>query len=136
MLSINQKRSLGITLGIIEDELLRLQDLLHKGEQHNIFSHIADDLQAQEKKFLREQIRYLLETLLFLKSTFDLRHSHKELVLRSMVKSTVLYLIVELEQVFSDQLKGYGLVTPELRDKLDPKLKEIISILHEMNSQV
>jgi|YelNatPaOPRAMG01_1025707.scaffolds.fasta_scaffold35103_2 hypothetical protein len=136
MLSINQKRSLGITLGIVEDEMRRLQDLLEKGEQHHIFSHIADDLKAPEKEFLRERMQCLLETLGFLKSTFDLRHSHKELVLSSLIKSTLLYLIVELEQVFSDQLKGYGPVASKLKETLDPELEKIISILHEMSAQI
>lgn len=136
MLNLNQKRSLGITLGIIEDELRRLESLIHNGEQRNLFSHIADDLKAEEKPLLRVKIERLINNLLSLKASFDLRHSQKELIPSSIVKSTALYLVVELEDVLSDRLKGYGPVEPGLKESLDPKLREMISILNEMNAMI
>ena len=136
MLNLNQKRSLGITLGIMEDELRHLESLIRIGEQRNLFSHIADDLKAEEKPLLRVKIERLMDNLLSLKASFDLRHSQKELILSSIVKSTALYLVVELEDVLSDRLKGYGPVEPGLKESLDPKLREMISILNEMNAMI
>jgi hypothetical protein len=136
MLNLNQKRSLGITLGIMEDELRHLESLIRIGEQRNLFSHIADDLKAEEKPLLRVKIERLMDNLLSLKASFDLRHSQKELILSSIVKSTALYLVVALEEALSDRLKGYGPVEPGLKESLDPKLREMISILNEMNAMI
>jgi hypothetical protein len=136
MLNLNQKRSLGITLGIMEDELRRLESLIRIGEQRNLFSKIVDDLQVEEKPLLQAKIDRLMDNLLSLKDSFDLRHSQKELILSSIVKSMAVYLVVELEDALSERLKGYGPVAPGLKESLDPKLREMISILYEMNSMV
>ena len=71
-----------------------------------------------------------------LKEIFDLRHSQKDFVLSSMVKSIALYLTVQLENTMSDRLKGYGPVPPQLENSLDAKLREMISLLYEINSMV
>jgi hypothetical protein len=136
MLNLYQKRSLGITLGIAEDELRRLESVIRNGEQRNLFSYIADDLKAEEKPLLQVKIGHLMDNLLSLKDSFDLRHSQKDLILSSIVKSTALYLVVELEGALSDRLKGYGPVAPGLKESLDPKLREMISILNEMNAMI
>jgi hypothetical protein len=67
-----------------------------------------------------------------LKEVFDLRHSRKELSLRATVKAMAVYLQVELENVMSKKLKGYGEVNPGLPETLDPKLSEMITILGQM----
>jgi len=134
MLNLNQKRSLGITLGIMEDELRHLESLIRIGEQRNLFSHIADDLKAEEKPLLQAKIEGLMDDLLSLKEVFDLRHSQKDLSLRAMVKAMAVYIQVELENVMSNRLKGYGEVNPGLKETLDPKLGEMITILGQMES--
>ena len=136
MLNLYQKRSLGITLGILEDEIRRLESLIRIGEQRNLFSHIADDLKAEEKPLLQAKIERLMDNLLSLKDSFDLRHSQKDLILSSIVKSTAVYLVVELEDALSDRLKGHGPVAPGLKESLDPKLRAMISILNEMNAMI
>ncbi len=120
----------------MEDELRRLEGLIRIGEQRNLFSHISDDLRADEKPLLQEKIKRLMDNLLSLKDSFDLRHSRKELILSSIVKSTAVYFIVELEDALSDRLKGHGPVAPALKEALDPKLREMISILTEMNARI
>jgi len=134
MLNLDQKRSVGITLGIVEDELKRLRQVLRQGEEESLFSHIEDDLKPEQKRLLDEMIEHLMEYLIFLKQFFDLRHSQKNFILSGIVKATSVYLSVQLEEVRSDNLKGYGAVTPGLRESLDPKFDEMISILRQMES--
>jgi hypothetical protein len=134
VLNLNQKRSLGITLGIVEEELRRLESLIHTGEQRNLFSQITDDLKAEDRPFLQARIERLMDDLLSMKEFFDLRHSQKELSLRAIVEAVVFYLQVELENVKSHRLKGYGEVNPGLKETLDPKLSEMITILGQMAS--
>ena len=134
MLTIDQNRSLGICLGIMEEELNRLHRLLHEGKEGRLFSHITDDLTKEEKLFINRKIERLRECLIYLKNFFDLRHSQQEMTLRGMVKAISLYLSVNLEGRKSTRLKGYGKVDPALKDSLDPKLDEMISILGEMES--
>ena len=49
MLNLSQKRSLGIALGIVEDELRHLGREIRQGEQQNLFSHIVDDLKGKKR---------------------------------------------------------------------------------------
>ena len=136
MLNHNQKSHLGITLGVVEEELKRLRQRLQEGEEIGLFSHTGDDLTAEEKTFLNGKIECLMASMIYLKNFFDLRHSHKELSLRAVMKAIAVYLQVELEDVKSDRLKGYGEVQPGLKQTLDPKLNEMISILNEMETGI
>jgi len=134
MLNLNQKRSLGITLGIVEDELKRLKGILQGEEGKSLFSYIEDDLTPEKKKLILEKINLLTEHMTSLKALFDLRHSQKELVMSAMVEAMAIYLTVQLEDAHAHKLRGYGEVHPGLKDSLDPKLDEMIALLGQMKS--
>jgi hypothetical protein len=69
-----------------------------------------------------------------LKNSFD--PTKEESVVRQIVKATSAYLSVQMEEIISDKLKGYGEITLEVKETLDPILIEIISILRQMESIV
>jgi hypothetical protein len=133
MLNPNQKRALRVTLEVVEDELRYLTELSHNHEE-GLFSYLMDDLAENEKHLLDEKIESLNGHLGYLKGLFGL--GQKELVLRWIVKATAAYLSIQLEEVMSDQLKGYGEVAEELEQTLDPILNQMRSILREMESIV
>jgi hypothetical protein len=136
MLNLNQKRSLGITLGIVEDELKRLEWMLNRPAKDWLFSHFTDDLKPEERLLIGEKIRRMREELASLKNCFDLHYSSKDFLLSSLVKAVSLYLAVQLENAKSNKLKGYGEIAPGLQESLDPKLEKIISFLDEMGAGV
>jgi len=136
MLNLDQKRSLGITLGIVEEELKRLQGMLNWPAEDWLFSHFTDDLKPKERPLIDEKIRRLLEEMASLKSSFDLHYSSKEFLLSSLVKAFALYLAVQLENAKSNKLKGYGEIAPGLKKSLDPKLEGMIFLLNELGAKV
>lgn len=127
---------MGITLGILEDQLRHLEGLILKGEQRNLFSLISDDIKPEAKQDLRRRIERLLDLIAGLKDYFDLHQSQKEFLLSAVVQSTVLFLQIEVENAMSARMKGYGPVDRKVKDTLDPKLKEMISVLNEINAIV
>jgi hypothetical protein len=133
MLNRSQERVLGATLNEVEEELKDLSRLLYKKEEP-LFSRVADDLTREEKDLLLEKINSLNNYLDRLKNLFGLGET--KLVLRWIVKATAVYLSVQLEEVMSDQLKGYGEVAEELEQTLGPILNQMRSILREMESIV
>lgn len=136
MLNLSQKKSLGITLGIVEDELRRLEWMLDRSAEDWLFSHFTDDLKPEERPLIGEKIQRLREELTSLKSCFDLHYSSKEFLLSSLVKAFALYLAVQLENAKSNKLKGYGEIAPGLKESLDPKLEGMIPLLNEMGSEI
>jgi hypothetical protein len=134
MLNPNQKRFLMVTLGVVEDELRRLKELLRDESEDKLFSRIKDDIGLEKKNLLNEKIDCLIVGLINLKKLFDL--SESEFVLRYIVKVTSVYLSIQLEEAMSPRLKGRGEVTPELKEALDPKLNEMKLILRQMESIV
>ncbi len=134
MLNPNQKRFLMITLGVVEDELKRLKELLRGEREERLFSRIKDDIGQEEKSLLNEKIDYLIVYLINLKKFFDL--SESEFVLRYIVKAASVYLSIQLEEATSRRLEGRGEITPDLEEILDPKLKEMKLVLHQMESLV
>ena len=113
MLNTNHKRFLGVTLGVVEDELMNLRRLLQMGEEERLFLCTIDDLAQQEKQHLIEEIDRLREHLLHVKALFHLNPGERNL--RWMVKAASVYLAVDLEETMSDRLRGRGEVRPELK---------------------
>ena len=134
LLNPSQKRFLRATLGVIEDELRRLKGLLQEDQGERLFSHVRDDLTRGEKQLIHEKIDRLVDHLIDLKNSFNLDRS--EFVLRLIVRAASAYLSIQLEGAMSDRLKGYGEISEDLKDALDPKLNEMISILHQVESVV
>ena len=134
ILNQNQKGHLGITLRIVEEELNKLRQKLHAGEEVGLFFYTGDDLTDEEKSLLDGKIESLMKSMIHLKILFDLRYSHKELSLRTIIKTMALYLQVEIEGVKSAKLKGYGEVQPGLEETLDSKLNEMIAVLRQMET--
>ena len=134
MLNLSQKRFLMVTLGEMEDKLRRLKGLLQDNREEGLFSRIKDDIGQEEKNLLNEKIDYLIAYLANLKRLFDLGES--EFVVRYIVKATSVYLSIELEEAMSRRLKGYGEITPDLEETLDPKLNEMKLVLRQMESIV
>jgi len=134
MLNLNQKKALWLKLGLLKDELRRLRRLLQKSEGQKLLLQIVDDLTEEERSLLNERIDRLISHVIRLKNSFDL--TKEERVVRQIVKATSAYLSVQMEEIISDKLRGYGEITPEVKETLDPVLIEIISILRQMESIV
>jgi hypothetical protein len=134
MLNPSQKRFLMVTLGEVEDKLRRLKGVLQNNKEERLFSRIKDDIGQEERNLLNEKIDYLIRYLVYLKKLFELGES--EFVLKYIVKATSVYLSIQLEEAMSRRLRGYGEITPKLEEILDPKLKEMKSVLRQMESIV
>jgi hypothetical protein len=133
-LNPNHKRALSAALREVEEELMTLRRLLLKAEVERLFFHINDDLTQDEKQKLIEKIEFLTNRLGSLKNLFGLEPG--ETVQRWIVRATAVYLSIQLEEIKSDRLKGYGEVPSEAKDILDPALNEMILIIREMGSAV
>jgi hypothetical protein len=134
MLNPNHKRVLSETFREVEDELRDLRRLLLRTEEERIFLHIVDDLTQEEKQVFNVKIGQMMDLIIRLKSLFELKPGQR--VLRWIARATAVYLSVQLEQVMSDKMEGYGEVAPEDKQTLDPKLNEMLSIFREMKSTV
>jgi len=134
MLNPSHKRALIAALGEVENKLTSLRRFLLKTEGERLFLHVTDDLTLDEKEKLIQKIECLMDRLISLKSLFGLKPSER--VLRWIARATAVYLSVQLEEIKSDRLRGYGEVKTEAKDILDPTLNEMILILREMESTV
>jgi hypothetical protein len=134
MLNPSHKRALIAALGEVENKLTSLRWFLLKTEGERLFLHVTDDLTLDEKEKLIQKIECLMDRLISLKSLFGLKPSER--VLRWIARATAVYLSVQLEEIKSDRLRGYGEVKTEAKDILDPTLNEMILILREMESTV
>jgi len=134
MLNPSHKRALIAALGEVENKLTSLRRFLLKTEGERLFLHVTDDLTLDEKEKLIQKIECLMDRLISLKSLFGLKPSER--VLRWIARATAVYLSVQLEEIKSDRLRGYGEVKTEAKNILDPTLNEMILILREMESTV
>jgi len=134
MLNPSQKNALRLTLGLLENELRRLRRLLQKSGGQRLPLHIVDDLTDEEKSLLNERIDRLISYVIHLRDSFDLTKEEREVC--RIVKASLGYLSVQMEEVISDKLRQYGETTLEVKETLDPILNKMISILRQMESIV
>jgi len=132
MLNGNHKRALVAALGEVEEQLMFLKQLLLKTRGERLFVHLTDDFTQDQKEELIAKIECLMDRLISLKNVFGLKASER--VLRWIARASAVYLSIQLEEIKSDRLKGYGDVPTEAKGILDPALNEMISILRQVGS--
>jgi hypothetical protein len=129
-LNESQKRSLSVSLQLLEEELFIIQ-LLAGNERHDgqLFSPDVD-LNEIQQRALEKLIRNVLSYIHDLRQQFDLEVKTKRL--SSRVMSTSGYFWAVLCDQKSNKLTRYGAVFQGLSDMLDPVLDQILEALRKM----
>ena len=125
-----QRRRVSITFAMVEKELLEVEELIQSGRRAGILYEIENDVPDEIEGPLIEKINSIREKIDNIKAEFSL---HKETMsLTQKLGSKLSLLSVDVEEIESKRLKGYGEIAEGLKESLDPRLSEIKEEFYNM----
>jgi hypothetical protein len=133
-LNEHQHRALSSRLSSIERELYKAERLLN-GDLANgeLFATTSDITQAEAKELLTI-IGAARQVIAELKSQFAL--TTKTEAVRAWLLGHFSIIWTILEDCHSNKLKGFGEVSPELSQALDPKIDQLITLVNSVSKRV
>jgi hypothetical protein len=134
VLNINQRRRLEVTLYLIEpalDEMsLYLRGQLPRGAMYVTISDLSPDQSEELLRLIDETKRAIAE----IKSQFGLEVRVNEL--RAMILGHLSSMWESLHNARPRNLSGFGAVSPQLFETLDPKLMALVHIMTSMSQLI
>ena len=138
MLNEAQRRSLSITLRIIEQSLDEIIGLDEKEGPHNgILYRIENNLSATTREELHAQTQLIRERIASLAAQFNLESDER--TLRRIAEAKLNYCWEILQKADARGLRAYGPVSTGLDEALDPHIAAlmelIVRLLHYLEGQ-
>lgn len=125
-----QRRSLSVSLQLLEEELFFIQLLADHGTHHGHLLSMEIDVNAEQRRRLHQEIKKVLLHIQHLKEAFELETKSEKLSKRVMSVESY-YWSVLCDQK-SGKLKRYGDISEGLPGILDPTLDQIMGVLRKM----
>jgi len=134
-LSDSHKRSITISLSLLDERLLEIEEIARGREVRSVFLHEVNRLTGSQRKKLLTEAARMREILTDLKETLGLEAKDVDLSKEVWAASNAFWeVLVETE---SKYMRRYGEIPAGLGKYLDPKIKELINglaILSEIAS--
>lgn len=125
-----QKRSLSVSLQLLEEELFTIQLLAANGRYIGQLFSLDVDLNGDRRQNLQKMINRVLSHIHDLKERLDLEVKTKKLSRRLMGTGSYFWSVLCDQK--SDKLRRYGAVSKGLSGMLDPALDQILEALQKM----
>jgi hypothetical protein len=127
-----QKRSVSVTMVLVDQTLNLCERLLKQGGEQELLYTIEDDLSTPQKDELLRCIQEMRHILQRLNAQFQFtRHVS---TVRQQIGGELSYLWTILEECASHRLRGYGPVAESLKTDLDPLLVQLITLIRAMEA--
>ncbi|MCX7919229.1 MAG: hypothetical protein N3A72_06410 [bacterium] len=126
-LNENQKRSVRVTLLLLEKSLDEIDRLLREKGHVGILYRIHQTIPEEQSKIIGKAVRQIREEIKMVKDTFHLEVAQEDI--RNKLRGILGIDWENLEDIKSDKLRGYGKVEPILRNTLDPHIDRIIRLI-------
>lgn len=134
LLNEHQHRALSTRLSSIERELYKAERLV-KGDlaQGELFDTTSDITQAESEDLLRI-LHAAREVIAELKSQLGLKVKKQDVRAWLLGHFSIVWTI--LEDCHANKLQGFGEVSRELSQSLDPKIDQLIQMVNSINKRV
>jgi hypothetical protein len=131
-LNEDQKRNVSVTMVLVDEALHLCQRLITQGGEAGLLYAITDDLSAPQKGNLLSRMQEMHEVPTQLDGRFALTHKVSSIT-REMT-GELSYLWTIIEECASHRLQGYGPVDESLQAELDPRLRQLITLIQKMET--
>jgi predicted nucleic acid-binding Zn-ribbon protein len=118
-----QRRRVSVTFAKMEKDLLDIESFISTEERPGILYKIENDIPKETRKLLLRKIASIRQGIKKISEQFSLER--EAISLKRKLRGTLSLLGVDMEEIESVRLRGYGEVAEGLSEALDPQLKEI-----------
>jgi hypothetical protein len=133
-LSPGHTNSIATTLTILDEALCEFEQWAQGREIKSVFYREENQLQPDQRDAIKNQVARIREKLLELKDGLQLEGSHRSVAQSIWSQCSMLW--VNLIQVTSKHLRGYGEVPAAVAEYLDPRVAELIDLTKEISSLI
>jgi hypothetical protein len=129
-----QRRSLAITLSVLEEMLYEIERTLSNGGYSGVLFELRDDLPSEVKGEVLKRISLVREKIGSMAEEFALEKRKNEASRDFMGKLAYAWEI--LEGAKARHQRGYGEVAEGLAEALDPQLDDVLFLMNQMQDLV
>ena len=129
-ISRNHKARLAVSMQVLEDSISDVEELIKSTNRRKIMTEAVDNLSSWEKVLILKRIESIKELINHIVQELNLERRREETTSRILGSMTIQW--VNLEEIKSKRLRGYGEVPDELREFLDPRVDKIMSLVNEI----
>jgi hypothetical protein len=126
----NHRIRLSASMQVLEDTISEVEEIISGNSQEKVTTGSVDNISSLEKALITkriEEIKYLIQCIT---QKLNLVKRIEESQRRILGYMTIQ--LVNLEEIKSKRLRGYGEVPDELREFLDPMVDEIRRLINEI----
>lgn len=129
-MSQGHKNSIATTLTILDEALCEFEQWAQGREIKSIFYREQNELQPDQREAIKNQVAKIREKLLEMREGLQLEVTPRSVAQRIWSQCSMLW--VNLIEVTSKHLRGYGEVPAALAEYLDPRVAELIELTNEI----
>lgn len=129
-ISRNHKARLAVSMQVLEDTISDVEELIKSTNRSKIMTEAVHNLSSWEKALILKRIDEIRGLIDYIAQELKLEKRREET--KSQILGVMTIQWVNLEEIKSKRLRGYGEVPDELREFLDPLVDVIMSLVNEI----
>jgi hypothetical protein len=115
---------------ILEDTISEVGEIIKSTNQRKVMTETVNNLSSWEKALILERIEEIKELINCIARELNLEKRVEETKSRILSAMTIQW--VNLEEIKSERLRGYGEVPDGLREFLDPQVDKLMNLVDEI----
>ena len=126
----NHKARLSVSMQVLEDTISDVEEIIRSANRNKTMTETVNNLSHWEKALILKRIREIKGLINHIAQNLGLEKRKEET--RSLILGTITIQQVNLEEIKSKRLRGYGEVPGELREFLDPQVDKMMNLVDEI----
>jgi hypothetical protein len=126
----NHKVRLSVSMQILENTIYEMEEILRSSNHTKTLTEISNNLPPSESALILKHIEELKESINYVAQNLDLTKRKNEVKRQILGAMTIER--VNLEEIKSKRLCGYGEIPDDLREFLDPQVDKMMTHIDEI----
>ncbi|MER3446377.1 MAG: hypothetical protein C4291_05795 [Candidatus Dadabacteria bacterium] len=126
----NHKARLSVSMEVLEDTISGVEEIIRGANQRKAMIETLNNLSPWEKALILKRIDEIRGLITYVSQKLNLEKRREEIKNRILGAMTIQR--VNLEEIKSKRLRGYGEVPDELREFLDTQVDRIMNLIDEI----
>ncbi len=126
----NHKARLSVSMQVLEDTISDVEGIMRGTDRRKVMTEVVDSFSSWEKALILKRIGEIKGLINYITQNLDLEKRKEETKRRILGVMTIQQ--VNLEEIKSKRLRGYGEVPGELREFLDPQVDKMMNLGDEI----
>ena len=129
-ISKNHKTRLSVLMQVLENTVYEMEELVRDSNRRRTMTETVNNLTQRERDMILNCIVEIKESINYIAEHLNL--TRKKVEAKNLILGAMTVERVNLDEMMSKELRGYGEVPVDLRDFLDPQVEKMIALVDEI----